>query len=51
MCLFIFQASSKSAYTGTFDVDADADTAYRILADHSRAISVSLSDGIFPDQK
>jgi alanyl-tRNA synthetase len=51
MCLLIFQSSSKSAYTGNFDAGADADTAYRILADHSRAISVSLADGIFPDQK
>lgn len=52
----IFEKIHKSTrfpqYTGVFEgVDFEKDTAYRIIADHSRMVSVSLADGMFPEQK
>ena len=32
-------------------VEGQRDCAYRILADHSRMITVALADGAFPDNK
>lgn len=48
----ITSATNLPNYTGMFSgVNIKRDTSYRILADHSRMIAVSLADGIFPDQK
>lgn len=41
--------SNVNAYKGTFNNDLDI--AYRILADHSRLITVCLADGMIPDKK
>ncbi|RZF40063.1 hypothetical protein LSTR_LSTR002466 [Laodelphax striatellus] len=48
----ISRVSGARAYTGAFGaMDHDGlDTAYRILADHSRMSAVALSDNMFPDQ-
>lgn len=37
-----------SGKIGSCDTDG-IDTAYRILADHSRMFTVSIADGLFPD--
>lgn len=37
-------------YTGNFN-GFNIDTAYRIVADHSRMTTVSLADGMFPEEK
>lgn len=48
----IQKATNAPDYSGAFDGAAlERDTAYRMLADHSRMIAVSLSDGMFPEQK
>ncbi|XP_065347331.1 alanine--tRNA ligase, mitochondrial isoform X1 [Cloeon dipterum] len=44
------KVSGKDKYSSSFGEEAILDTAYRILADHSRAISIAMADGIFPDQ-
>ena len=36
-------------YEGRFNCDID--TAYRILVDHSRMITIALADNILPDEK
>jgi len=50
----IFEAISKQCnkptYSGKFDESSELDTAYRILADHIRMITVCLADQVFPDQ-
>jgi alanyl-tRNA synthetase len=39
-------------YAGSFEgANYNMDTAYRIIADHSRMVAVSLADGMFPEQK
>jgi alanyl-tRNA synthetase len=44
--------SRKPAYTGMFKgVNTKRDRSYRIMADHSRMIAVSLADGMFPELK
>ncbi|XP_035216605.1 alanine--tRNA ligase, cytoplasmic-like, partial [Stegodyphus dumicola] len=43
-----FKVQPYKGKTGCHDVDG-LDTAYRILADHSRMFTVSIADGIFPD--
>ncbi|KAK8751123.1 hypothetical protein OTU49_013091, partial [Cherax quadricarinatus] len=46
----IAKASGKPAYTGRFTDDVQClDTAYRILADHVRMLTVALADGMFPE--
>lgn len=52
----IFDSVQKSTgfcgYSGAFDGEkCRIDTAYRIIADHSRMVAVSLADGMFPEQK
>lgn len=48
----IQKTTSAPIYSGAFDgATSERDTSYRILADHSRMIAVSLSDGMFPEQK
>lgn len=48
----IHEATRMPEYTGMFDGEnKKRDTSYRVLADHSRMIAVSLADGMFPDQK
>lgn len=54
----IFDEISKQTqapkYSGKFSKNDPAynlDTAYRILADHSRMVSICLADGMFPEQK
>lgn len=44
------QKTSKTNYTGSFS-NYNLDTAYRIFADHIRMVTVSLADGIFPEEK
>ncbi|PSN47826.1 Alanine--tRNA ligase [Blattella germanica] len=41
------------SYQGKFGSDDEngLDMGYRILADHSRMVTVALADGMFPDQK
>lgn len=51
-----FQAIQKYTkapkYEGKFSNDRDGlDNGYRILADHSRMITVALTDGIVPEQR
>ncbi|XP_035787072.1 alanine--tRNA ligase, mitochondrial-like [Anopheles albimanus] len=49
----IQQVTRKPAYSGCFnrtDSQYDLDTAYRVLADHSRMITACLADGMFPSQ-
>ncbi|KAG8182208.1 hypothetical protein JTE90_000062, partial [Oedothorax gibbosus] len=43
-----FKAKPYQGLTGAADKDG-VDTAYRILADHSRMFSVAIADGLFPD--
>ncbi|XP_076045619.1 alanine--tRNA ligase, mitochondrial isoform X2 [Oratosquilla oratoria] len=46
----IEKISKCQAYSGAFSPDGTClDTAYRILADHTRMLTVALSDGMFPD--
>lgn len=53
----LFETIEKSSkvpkYKGKFGSDdkEGLDTAYRILADHSRMVTIALADGILPDQK
>lgn len=48
----IQKATGAPQYSGKFDGPSNAvDTAYRIIADHSRMVAVSLADGMFPEQK
>ena len=48
----IHRVTKVPAYTGSFKgSNCEMDTAYRIIADHSRMIAISLSDGMFPEQK
>lgn len=48
----IHRVAGSPAYAGSFEgANCERDTAYRILADHSRMIAVSLADGIFPERK
>ncbi|KAF4522661.1 hypothetical protein B566_EDAN012103 [Ephemera danica] len=46
----ISKVSNVGAYGGSFDCGSEMDRGFRILADHSRAVSVALADGMFPDQ-
>ena len=45
--------SKAPKYEGKFGSDDNKglDTAYRVLADHSRMVTVALADGVLPDQK
>ncbi|GFY59143.1 alanine--tRNA ligase, cytoplasmic [Trichonephila inaurata madagascariensis] len=43
-----FKVRPYMGKTGADDVDG-LDTAYRILADHSRMFSIAIADGMFPD--
>ncbi|XP_068205729.1 alanine--tRNA ligase, mitochondrial isoform X2 [Palaemon carinicauda] len=46
----IKKMSGKAAYGGKFSEDGLClDTAYRVLADHMRMTTVSLADGLFPE--
>lgn len=48
----IQELTGAPKYSGMFDgANFELDTAYRIIADHSRMIAVSLADGMFPEQK
>lgn len=38
-------------YKGTFCNVNTLDSGYRILADHSRMITISLADGVIPEQR
>ncbi|XP_059479816.1 alanine--tRNA ligase, cytoplasmic-like [Neocloeon triangulifer] len=44
------KVSNKEKYSGVYNDEAILDTAYRILADHSRAISIALADGMYPNK-
>ena len=53
LTLILFQISKSTPYKGSFsqhDPSYELDTAYRILADHSRMITACLADGMFPNQ-
>lgn len=43
--------SKIAKYTGDFAPEAERDRSYRIFADHMRAVTVALSDGILPQTK
>lgn len=46
------KATGAPGYAGSFSgANCEKDTAYRIIADHSRMVAVSLADGMFPEQK
>lgn len=48
----IQETTGAPEYSGAFDGPrSQLDTAYRILADHSRMVAVSIADGMFPEQK
>ena len=45
------QMSAKAAYSGSLSGDKQClDTAYRVLADHARMVTVCLADGMFPQE-
>lgn len=47
----IQRTTGAPAYSGAFNGSSyEIDTAYRVLADHSRMVAVSLADGMFPEQ-
>ncbi|XP_053685285.1 alanine--tRNA ligase, mitochondrial isoform X2 [Sabethes cyaneus] len=49
----IHKVTGKFEYSGVYDIrneKFELDTAYRLLADHSRMITACLSDGMFPSQ-
>ncbi|CAH1402670.1 unnamed protein product [Nezara viridula] len=48
----IAKISGFSKYSGKFGFEDEKglDTAYRILADHSRMVSVAIADNVFPDE-
>ncbi|XP_069182668.1 alanine--tRNA ligase, mitochondrial isoform X1 [Procambarus clarkii] len=47
----IKKMSGKPEYAGQFSDDGQClDTAYRILADHMRMVTVALADGMFPEE-
>nr|XP_033324410.1 alanine--tRNA ligase, mitochondrial [Megalopta genalis] len=50
----LFEAIQKytkaPGYTGQFFNDNDIDNGYRIIADHSRMITVALADGMIPEE-
>lgn len=51
---YFFKESKIESYSGAYnpkDTSYELDTAYRIIADHSRMITACLADGMFPDQK
>jgi alanyl-tRNA synthetase len=52
--LKFYQISGGVPYQGCYDMQSgqgQRDWAYRLLADHSRMITVALADGAFPDNK
>lgn len=53
-CYLFCQVAKTAPYSGTFSKDHSQfalDTAYRLIADHSRMITACLADGMLPDQK
>lgn len=48
----IGKVTKAPSYSGSFEGgNCATDTAYRIIADHSRMATISLADGMFPEQK
>ena len=45
----ISKMTGKPRYSGSYQADSQLDQAYRVLADHSRMLTVCLADGMFPD--
>ena len=47
------QECQLSQYSGTVDTDEQGqiDTAYRIVADHLRMMTVAISDGLVPSRR
>jgi alanyl-tRNA synthetase len=48
----IHKTTRVTKYSGSFiGANSEIDTAYRIIADHSRMAAIALADGMFPEQK
>lgn len=46
-----YKGTFCNTVVNTFDTQNTLDSGYRILADHSRMITVSLADGVIPEQR
>lgn len=47
----IHKVTDVPKYSGSFAGNCNRDTAYRVIADHSRMVAISLADGMFPETK
>ena len=45
----IGKITGKPRYSGSYQTDSHLDQGYRVLADHTRMLTVCLADGMFPD--
>jgi len=50
---FVWQECAGAGYGGTFgsDIGSQLDTAYRIIADHARMMTVAITDGLVPSRR
>lgn len=51
MGFLVLKLSKVPKYSGQFGKGAELDNSYRMFADHMRAVTIALSDGILPQTK